>query len=257
MARSRWKWIAGIGGVALVLVGIPVGVLGATFGPDAPLQDGKQVGDATTIVDGFVAAFSLETGDGGVLLVDAGNDTTGAALTAGLKAQGHGLQDVRAVLVTHGHGDHIGACALLPDAEIVSLEAEKPLIEGTAAATGLLTRFTKNDGSCEVDRTVHDGDTLTYGQREVRVFAVPGHTGGSAAYLVDGVLFLGDEASANRKGQLTGSKWIFSDDTAQGTRSLKALAGKLDPSEVQWLAFAHTAPLQGLAPLQAFAANAN
>jgi len=68
--------------------------------------------------------------------------------------------------------------------------------------------------------------------------------------VVDGVLFLGDAASASTTGEVTVPKWLFSDDQAQGVQSLVALAARLDPAQVQWLAFAHTGPLKGLEPLQ-------
>jgi glyoxylase-like metal-dependent hydrolase (beta-lactamase superfamily II) len=103
---------------------------------------------------------------------------------------------------------------------------------------------------------LQDGETILLGQTPVRVFAVPGHTGGSAAYLVNGVLFLGDSADATSEGQLRGAPWAFSDDAAQNRASLVRLHQQLteEGAEVQAIAFAHSGVLvRGLAPLAAFA----
>lgn len=49
---------------------------------------------------------------------------------------------------------------------------------------------------------------------------------------------------------------LFSKDSSQNVASLKALTARLSPraAEVKELAFAHSDPLDGFAPLAAFAA---
>ncbi len=80
---------------------------------------------------------------------------------------------------------------------------------------------------------------------------MPGHTAGSAAYLADGVLFLGDSASARKDGALVPAVGLFSDDAAQNHAALKALGARLQSGglRVDALAFAHSGPLSGLKPL--------
>ena len=77
---------------------------------------------------------------------------------------------------------------------------------------------------------VTDGDAITVGDLEVSVYAIPGHTPGSAAYLVDGVLFVGDvgdSAGVTDDHRLVGAPWIFSDDTALNLVSLHTLGNRL------------------------------
>ena len=101
-----------------------------------------------------------------------------------------------------------------------------------------------------------DGETYMLNQVPVRVFGVPGHTAGSAAYLIDGVLFLGDAADTTSGGTIIQSPWVFSDSQAQDRASLVRLDKRLmqDGTNVTALEFAHSGVLvKGLAPLTAFA----
>jgi glyoxylase-like metal-dependent hydrolase (beta-lactamase superfamily II) len=142
---------------------------------------------------------------------------------------------------------------------VIALDAEAPLVEGRAGAQGPLPRLMPvSPTGITVARRVADGDTITLGTHTVRVFAVPGHTQGSAAYLVDGVLFMGDAADTTDDGTIVGAPWVFSDSQAQDRESLAALDERLkrDNVEVKAFAFSHSGLLErGLAPLDAFAAS--
>lgn len=101
-----------------------------------------------------------------------------------------------------------------------------------------------------------DGDVIALGNAQIRVFAVPGHTAGSAAYLVNEVSFMGDSADAGTSGEVQGAPWVFSDSQTQNRSLLVALAHRLeaDGTPVKALAFAHSGVLtEGLGPLTAFA----
>jgi glyoxylase-like metal-dependent hydrolase (beta-lactamase superfamily II) len=115
--------------------------------------------------------------------------------------------------------------------------------------------FRYSDG-VKVRRTLGDGDTLQLGNLMVRAFTVPGPTAGSAAYLIEGVLILGDSADMSSDGKLAGSPWLFSDDQGMDRASLVKLEQRLtnEQIEVKALAFSHSGAVsQGLAPLTAFA----
>lgn len=99
--------------------------------------------------------------------------------------------EVRYVLLTHGHYDHIGGCAALQaaGAKVGCLETEKPLVFGKdnlAEKHGLIVPpFT-------IDFTLKDGETFRSCGIELKVIATPGHTAGGACYLALGKLFTGD-----------------------------------------------------------------
>ncbi len=244
-----------IGVVLAVLIAIPLIALGATFAGVSDIEDGRELAGSVRIVkDGYVLASVLDIGGGKVALVDAGNDKEGKSLLAELKRRGAGPEAVEAILLTHGHADHTSGCHLFPNAKVYALAAEVPVVEGTAAAKGPLPRMlgAKPTG-IKVERGLSDGETLTLGSKSVRVFAVPGHTGGSAAFLVDGVLFLGDSATGGKDGKLMGAPWLFSDDQKQNIASMRGLGEKLkaEGAAVKFLVSAHSGVLEGVEPLVA------
>jgi len=236
-------------------------VIGGAFRGRQAITDGFEIGFGTKgmriVQDGFSSVAVLPAGAGEVALVDAGRDDSGAAILAELSRRGLGPEAVKAILITHGHGDHTAGIGVLPNAEVMALEAEIPLVEGRAPARGLLLRlFPGRATGFQVDRALHDGETVTLGETTVQVFAVPGHTGGSAAYLANKVLFLGDSADATTEGTLRGAVWAFSEDPAQNRASLVRLHERLmeQGAGVEAIAFAHSGVLaKGLRPLAAFA----
>jgi glyoxylase-like metal-dependent hydrolase (beta-lactamase superfamily II) len=134
----------------------------------------------------------------------------------------------------------------------MALSEEVDVAEGRASSGGPIMRIMPvRPTGVKINRTLHDGEVVDLGNAQVRVFAVPGHTAGSAAYLVNGVLMLGDAADAGSDGHVKGSRWLFSNDQAQDRESVSRLAMRLaSQGGVQALVFAHSGVLkQGIEPL--------
>lgn len=82
--------------------------------------------------------------------------------------------DLKWILETHVHADHITGASLLKDAFGASIA---------------LSEESKVAGA---DRLLKDEDFISIGAHEIKVIETPGHTNSCVCYLVDGKLFTGD-----------------------------------------------------------------
>jgi len=243
-------------GVLVLLVVVVGGFIAAAFMGRKPTVDGFEINGMRVVEDGFVTATVVPVRAGQVALIDAGNDTEATALLAELSRRGLGPDAVTAIFLTHGHPDHMGGVLKFPKAEVIALDREAGLVAGTERARNpLASVMPSGDTGIKVTRPLRDGQEIMVGDVAVRAFAVPGHTDGSAAYLVNGVLFMGDSADQTSDGGLRGAPWIFSNSQPENRASLRRLAARLaqDGIKVTALAPAHSGVLtDGLAQLDAF-----
>jgi hydroxyacylglutathione hydrolase len=253
---SAKRALAAIAILFLLLLVTAAVLVGSAFIGRQPLTDGVEFNGIRIVKDGIVGIAVVPVGEKEVALIDAGNDPTGKAILAELSRRELGPDAVTAILLTHGHPDHTAAIHLFGKAQVMALEPEVHLVEGKARAGGPFTLFMPlKPTGVKVSRTLSDGDTVMLGQIPVCVYAVPGHTQGSAAYLVDGVLFLGDAADVDKNGEMEISPWIFTDDQAQDRVSLLRLGRRLgeEGTQVKAIEFAHEGLVEkGLAPLDDF-----
>ncbi len=128
-----------------------------------------------------------------VLDFDAKSGRTGTTSAQALleHARQHAL-DVRWLLETHAHADHLSAAhwlkAQLPGARL-AIGAGIRAVQATFRP--LFNAGFAIDGS-QFDVLFEDGDAFAFGASNARVFAVPGHTPDSVAYLIGDALFTGD-----------------------------------------------------------------
>jgi glyoxylase-like metal-dependent hydrolase (beta-lactamase superfamily II) len=240
--------------IVLIVLGIG-GLLAATFIGRKGVVDGQELSGIRVVADGFSSVAVVPIDGRQVALIDAGNDTSGQAIIGELLRRQLDANAVSAIFLTHGHADHIGAVKMFPNAQVMALEAEVPLVEGRVGASGPLTRlFPVSPTGITVTRVLTDGDVVNVGAVPFRVYAVPGHTAGSAAYVVKDVLFIGDSADVASDGTLQGSPWIFSDSQPENRASLVRLEQRLvaDGVRVNAIVPAHSGSIQGMAPLTAF-----
>lgn len=245
-------------GILIVVLIVVVAVAGfALFGGLQGAAAGPALGTGIDRVQaGYSTAYVLDAGNGQVVLVDAGADNKGAALLQDLQARHLTPDDVAAILITHSHPDHIAALTLFPKATIYAMKREVPIAAGQEPYNGpaLKGSSAKNATPFAVTHPLDDGETFMVGNLQVTAYAVPGHTEGSAAYLADGVLFVGDAVQIKSNQQFTGPSVVFSTNRAEGEASLKHLGQELQPhaGDVKFIATGHTGTVAGLAPLLAF-----
>lgn len=163
-------------------------------------------------------------GDDGAHLIDPGWDTEGnrTVIAAALAELGVVIGDVRTVLVTHHHPDHIGLAAWVrrrSGAEVVLGRIEQRVLAAETAADrhdperyrgelggwgvppeqleslvdAVATR-PRHLPDLRADRLLDDGDRVAVGGHRLRVVATPGHTDGHLCLIDDErrLLYTGD-----------------------------------------------------------------
>lgn len=86
------------------------------------------------------------------------------------------------ILLTHAHPDHLGGVPWLKEGGDGALLLHRAALDG-------LRRFLSNT---EPDRWLEEGDSVEFGTEVLRVLHTPGHSPGSAVFLREGELFVGD-----------------------------------------------------------------
>lgn len=110
----------------------------------------------------------------------------------------------RAILLTHGHFDHIAAVdELRAKYNILSyITKEDSLMAADSQANAGLSLMGRSI-SCSCDRLLADSDKLTLAGAEITVIKTPGHTSGSCCFYIpsEEVLFSGDTLFAGSYGR--------------------------------------------------------
>jgi metallo-beta-lactamase class B len=128
----------------------------------------------------------LVTSDQGHVLIDAGPADAAPLVLANITALGFKPKDVKWLLFTHEHHDHVGALAALQKAtgaRLAALSTARAVVElGQPSADDPQLGTLERLAPVKVDRTLADGDTLELGALTLTVHETPTHSPGSASW---------------------------------------------------------------------------
>jgi metallo-beta-lactamase class B len=143
----------------------------------------RVIGNIYYVGTNEIAQFLITTPAGHILL-DSGFEESVPRLRDNVRKLGFRFEDIKILLSSHAHIDHVQAHALvrrLTGAQVVASAADAAYI---AAGGKGETVF---DGvyewaPCPVDRIVGDGDEVTLGGSSLSARLTPGHTRGATTY---------------------------------------------------------------------------
>jgi glyoxylase-like metal-dependent hydrolase (beta-lactamase superfamily II) len=189
-------------------------------------------------VDNVSCNVYIITEPDGLTIIDAGMPGAARRILGAVAALGRSPRDVRHILLTHQHVDHIGALAALVQATGATTWAsvgDTPAIEGRArreaphGALGPLFRavFFTRLRPCAIAQIVREGETLPVLTAEggMRVIETPGHTLGHISFYLPArkLLFAGDAVRARMR-RLALSPAMLNLDTTMTLQSVRKLA---------------------------------
>jgi glyoxylase-like metal-dependent hydrolase (beta-lactamase superfamily II) len=174
------------------------------------LASGLSYLDLRFVGEPRVVASVVLHGPGGAAIIDPGPSSTLPRLRAELKESGLSMADVRALVLTHIHLDHAGACGTLvrehPDLRVYVHERGAPHMVDPAKLLASVTRLYGD----AMDRlwgevrpvpagaivTLTGGERISVGGRGLDVAYTPGHASHHVSYFAAdaGIAFVGDAA---------------------------------------------------------------
>jgi|HigsolmetaAR201D_1030396.scaffolds.fasta_scaffold08163_3 metallo-beta-lactamase class B len=128
----------------------------------------------------------LITSDEGHVLIDGGVMDAAPMIAANIEKLGFKLRDVRAILHSHAHFDHVGGLAELQEltgADVVSSKhGAKVLRQGRAGPDDPQFESAEAFPAIEHVSTIGNGETLQIGHIAITGYYTPGHTPGGMSW---------------------------------------------------------------------------
>jgi len=221
-------------------------LLAALWRPDLSALDDPPRSAAVLTGGTWASMVYVARVEGGVIAIDLGFDGDGDALRRALARLDATPDEVVAVFLTHGHRDHVAAWRAVSRARFYLGAGEVPRFLGREEHRGWVPRTVDRlvpvdlPDAAEVDLVGFASDTVVaFGADTVRLFPVPGHTPGSAAYLFRGTLFTGDAVAWTPVRGFHSAKRIYSDDVTRSRASLAVLWDRLGDLPVARVCTAH------------------
>jgi metallo-beta-lactamase class B len=128
----------------------------------------------------------LIAGTEGHILIDGGTEQGADLVAANIRALGFRVQDIKLILHSHEHFDHVGGIAKLQRLSgatlVASAAAAKVFETGAAGRDDPQAGMHQPFAAAAVGRVVGDGDEIRLGNLMVTAMTTPGHTPGALSW---------------------------------------------------------------------------
>ena len=236
--RLRFPFRSGLAIAAAALLA------SCTLGLERVRQPGRATAVATT--GPWASMIYLARTDSGVIAVDLGWLGAEKALAQGLKELDATPDDVVAVFLTHGHRDHVHGWPAVRRATFYVATPEVPRLTGEESPRAWLPRLVDRLSAPPLPKpgdlriVAFSRDTaVVVGSDTVRLYLVPGHTPGSAAFVLRRTLFGGDALARTPLYGFRAAKPQYSEDVERSKGSVRWLFARIEPLGVHTACTAH------------------
>jgi glyoxylase-like metal-dependent hydrolase (beta-lactamase superfamily II) len=199
---------------------------------DEPFPAHRVIGNTYYVGSKALAVYLITTPEGHIL-INSGFEETVPLIRDSVEKLGFKMRDVKIILASHAHADHVGGHARLQELTGAKVYAMRGDVE--VIASGGLGQYLYADSRwkpCPVDRVLEHGDKVKLGGTTLTAHLTPGHTRGCTTWtwrVADGgkeydVVVIGSP-NVNPGYRLVGNKQYphIADDFAKTFEVLKAL----------------------------------
>jgi len=134
-----------------------------------------------------LACYLIVTTDGSIL-INTGLATSGKQIKRNIEKLGFKFKDVKILLTTQAHYDHMAAMAeikTLTGAKMMVDEKDAQVVEDGGKSDYALGGEHSSYAPLKADRILHDADVIELGGTKLTMLHHPGHTKGSCSFIFD------------------------------------------------------------------------
>ena len=146
-----------------------------------PEEPFRLVGDVYYVGAKNIASYLITTPEGHIL-IDTGTIEMAPVITANIQKLGFRVRDIKIMLSSHAHFDHIGGHAAMKKATGAQVMAIRQDAEALEAGVDKSPLGDEGWQPVKVDRVLSDGDTVMLGDTTLRAVWAPGHTPGCTVW---------------------------------------------------------------------------
>lgn len=149
-----------------------------------PVEPFRIAGNLYYVGANDITAYLITTSEGHIL-IDGGFPETAPLIRSAVETLGFAIGEVKILLNSHAHFDHIGGLAQLREwsgAEVRIAERDAELVESGGVGDFFLDDPDTRFPAVEVDRRLADGDTVELGGTTLTAHVTAGHTKGCTTW---------------------------------------------------------------------------
>lgn len=150
-----------------------------------PYKPFRIVGNLYYVGTYDLACYLIVTSKGNIL-INTGLAASGPMIEANVEKLGFNFKDIRILLTTQAHLDHLGAMAAikkLTGAKMMVDEKDVKAMEDGGKSDYALGGPQSSYAPLKADRILHDGDIITLGATKLTMLYHPGHTKGACSFI--------------------------------------------------------------------------
>src|SRR4051812_13743185 len=147
-----------------------------------PFPAHKVIGNVYYVGSKDLASYLITTPEGHIL-INSGFEETVPLIRKSVESLGFNLRDVKVLLNSHAHSDHVAGLATLKDltgAKVFVMRGDDRVIATGGEGQYLYTKSRWKP--CKVDRVLEDGDEVKLGGVTLVARLTPGHTRGCTTW---------------------------------------------------------------------------